>query len=130
MQNRGGNGAWAFVKVVHTIASQTVTCTSVCNVRKMQTDPYLERGLRIFHFLKKAAVDSSAVVSAEIPDWLSRQGSGTNYLVWLIAWIGKMAVCVYMCTHNKFCVKYVYKIFPPDFLIKVYNREESFSKRK
>lgn len=41
-----------------------------------------------------------------------------------------MAVCVYMCTHNKFCVKYVYKIFPPDFLIKVYNREESFSKKE
>ena len=112
----GGGGAWAFVRVVHTIASQTVTCVShLCGLRKCRLT-HSWRGSWDFPFLKSSQLIPLQWYQLRYQIWLSRQSSGTNCLVWLIAWIGKMAECV--CVHNKFCVTYLYKIFPSWFLSK------------
>ena len=73
------------------------------------------------------------MVSAEIPDMVVK-AEQRHKLFGMINRLnrknGSVCVCVYM--HNKYMqnIHMYIKFFPPDFLIKVYNREERLSNRK
>lgn len=111
----------------HCFSDCNVCISHLCGLRKCRLT-HIRRGSRDFPFLKSSQLIPVQWYQLRYQIWLSRQGSGTNYLVWLIAWIGK---CVCICVRIINFVSNMYiKFFPPDFLIKVYNREESFSKRK